>query len=162
MFTLIIFSSCNDISSQKSNPAIKSVDEFYFISDDGYSDLYNSQTGIFQRQYIDSTYSVQINLSKEEKELIFKLYKKLNVSSFPNEFNTPEAFSLPPIISSIKFCGSNQDCKLIKIEFSDLEYLHLEEIDEAIKFKYFFDYVWNRIRSNETYQNIPETDILYM
>lgn len=156
---LIIFSflNCNkNVDSQKD------LEHFNFTIDTGYEDSYNSENSRFERKFEDSTYVERLDLNLDDKTKIYNMYKKLDIKSMPKQFSIQgEVVTMHSSKSSIKICTSPNSCQKIQLDFEDIKYNNIKQLDQAIKFKYFFEFVWNVISSKEIYRQIPESDVLY-
>lgn len=162
MVILFSFLSCNDKSKISNLPESK-IEDFNILIKTGYEDSYDSKNNTFKREFIDSIHNVWLKLTPENKIEIYNMYKKLDINSMPEKFEIYETgvISMHSSNSSIEFCTSPNNCHRIELDFDDIKIKDVKEIDKAIKFKYFFDYVWNIIKSNERYYQIPESDKIY-
>jgi hypothetical protein len=95
----IFFSKCHDI---RYNDKVPQNFSFKFRAT---TYEFDSKTGIYTRKYLDNDSSVMIILTKDEILKIYKAYKKVNFSGFPDTFKCSifGTFTLPSFETTIEF-----------------------------------------------------------
>jgi hypothetical protein len=166
--SLIIVISCYQKSnSEKTNLYLydsKMPSDFEFSINNGAVDTYNSNFMIFSREFTDSIYKIKIPINPVEKKLIYKKYKGIDFQSFPTKFEYVEGsiveMRMPSFTTSITIIEKNKS-KRILFDLGDLKN-ELVEKDKAIKYKEFYNFIWNIIKNKKEYKTIPKSDIQFM
>ncbi len=146
------------------NQRIEVPSDFYFRIDDGATDKYNSKTGLFRRCGLDKPF--KIDLTDNEKEEIYNLYKSIDFQSIPQNFEIDSNDSAvvtsisPSFITSIEICEKDS-CKKVELELIDLDN-PIKDKPKAFEYKKLYDKIWQIIRSKEEYKNIPESGCIFL
>lgn len=160
LLTFVIISCGFENSNSKVDK--KRPNDFSFQIDTDGTERYDSNTSIFERDYIDGAKKVKLNLSKEELDLIYNRYLEINFNEFPEKFETVGNVTviLPSFFTTITI-RSKGKVKKVTFNSSDFENT-LKEQNKADAFNEFYDFIWKILRNQPEIKSLKESDIYFM
>lgn len=141
---------------------LKSVPEsFQFIIDSGGNDRYYSEQDKFYRQYLDSTIAVKVQLTENERKLIYESIQKSKFFSMPDVFEPKGKIIMisDPSFKETIIVNLNGIKKYVTYDTG-----HTDKKNE-IKVKPFRDLqnrIWNIIYGKDEIKKLKESDYTYM
>lgn len=159
---LLIFLILYSCENNKSKTHQEPPSDFSFQIDTDGTERYDSNTSIFERDYVDGTKKLKVYLSKEELDLIYNRYLEINFNNFPEKFETVGAVTVvhPSFFKSITI-SSNGKVQKVTFNSSDFENT-LKKQNKADAFNEFYDFIWEIIRNHPEVKNLKESDIYFM
>jgi hypothetical protein len=122
-------------------------------------DKYDSQTGIYKREYLSGDTIVKIDLTKEDMDYVYAAFKKNDFLSFPLEFvcSARSSLRLPSYSTTIEVTYKGFNKIVTNTDYCDTK----TEQRKSKKFNKFSTEIWTMILQKPQVKNLKQTNIIF-